>query len=121
MGRVKMVQIGPGRLGATLARLDTSGDRDQSLGWRRWYKTARWQRLRWEVLRDAAFTCARCGVIERRTDQLVADHVVRHRGDEALFWDRGNLQCLCKPCHDGAKQAAERAADRARRAGGAGA
>ena len=29
----------------------------------------------------------------------VVDHVVPHRGDERLFWDRGNSQPLCRSCH----------------------
>jgi 5-methylcytosine-specific restriction endonuclease McrA len=74
---------------------------------RGWYKTARWQRLRWQVLVRARFTCAMCGRLEADTARLVADHVVPHRGRAALFWDDANLQCLCKPCHDGAKQRAE--------------
>ena len=78
--------------------------RDVVAGWRAWYKTARWQRLRWSVLVEAMFTCRRCGRVEGDTARLVADHVVPHRGEEALFWDRGNLQCLCQHCHSGAKQ-----------------
>lgn len=81
--------------------------RDRVDVWRRWYKTAEWQRLRWSVLVDALFTCARCGFIGSGPD-LVADHRQPHRGDRALFWDRGNLQCLCKACHDGDKQREER-------------
>lgn len=77
------------------------------------YKTQRWRRLRWQVLVDELFTCRRCGVmLGADTSQLVADHIVPHRGDEGLFWDRGNLQCLCKPCHDSAKQSEERAGQR---------
>ena len=41
----------------------------------------------------------------------VADHIVAHRGDLEKFFDRGNLQSLCKPCHDGHKQAQEHNAD----------
>lgn len=86
---------------------DLSRDRDARLAWRAWYKTARWQRLRWSVLVRDLFTCRMCKRIEPVTSQLVADHVMPHRGVEALFWDDGNLQTLCKPCHDGAKQRAE--------------
>ena len=77
--------------------------------WRRWYKTARWQRLRWAVLVRDRFTCQwpGCGRVEANTSQLVADHRRPHRGDEALFWAEGNLQCLCKPCHDSLKARAE--------------
>lgn len=79
---------------------------------RRLYATVRWRRLRWAVLVDAAFTCARCRRVVGDTRLLVADHVVPHRGDEALFWDRGNLQCLCQRCHSGAKQAEEQGSRR---------
>jgi 5-methylcytosine-specific restriction protein A len=75
--------------------------------WRRWYSTARWRALRAEVLIDAAFVCAMCRRVEGDSAQLVCDHIVPHRGDAGLFWDRANLQCLCKPCHDSAKQRAE--------------
>ena len=30
----------------------------------------------------------------------VVDHIVPHRGDKELFWDRSNWQPLCKQCHD---------------------
>ena len=63
---------------------------------RRWYRTARWARLRLAVLVDAAYTCASCGVVQVR---LEVDHVTRHDGDPARFWDRSNLQALCPGCH----------------------
>jgi 5-methylcytosine-specific restriction protein A len=28
------------------------------------------------------------------------DHIRPHRGEQSLFFDRANLQGLCKPCHD---------------------
>lgn len=84
--------------------------RDAEQGWRRWYKTARWQALRWSVLVRDRFTCQMdgCGKLDADTSRLVADHKVPHRGDERLFWDAGNLQCLCKACHDRLKQRTER-------------
>jgi len=82
--------------------------RDAAQPWRAWYKTSRWQRLRWKVLVRDLFACQMCGRIEPDTSKLVADHVIPHRGDEAMFWDEGNLQCLCKPCHDKVKQSQER-------------
>ena len=62
-----------------------------------------------QVLVRDLFTCQwpGCGRIEANTSQLVADHRRPHRGDERLFWDDRNLQCLCKPCHDGPKARAE--------------
>lgn len=38
------------------------------------------------------------------------DHIIPHRGDKRLFWDRNNWQPLCKPCHDRHKQRQERQA-----------
>ncbi len=92
----------------TAAPLDRDQRRDQSLPWRQWYKTAEWQRLRWQVLVEAQFTCVMCKRIEGETRNLVADHKRPHRGDRALFLDKTNLQCLCKACHDSAKQRLDR-------------
>jgi len=82
--------------------------RRQQSPWRAWYNTSRWQKLRWLVLREAGFICAMCGKAETETKNLVADHIIPHRGDERLFWDRDNLQCLDKHCHDSVKQREER-------------
>ena len=86
-----------------------------SAPWRKWYKTARWRALRLDTFTRDRFTCQMkgCGRIEGRTALLVCDHVRPHRGDERLFWDCGNLQTLCKDCHDRVKQAEEAAVHRA--------
>ena len=100
------------RLPSTIAFLpqdEKQADRFRNgQAWRKWYNTTRWRKLRWAVLVRDAFTCRMCGRLEGRTSQLVADHKMPHRGDERLFWDEAGLQTLCKPCHDGAKQRAER-------------
>lgn len=57
------------------------------------YASKRWKILRDEV-RQAEPFCRICGQL--MTD---VDHVVPHRGDEALFFDRSNLQGLCLECH----------------------
>lgn len=80
-----------------------------NLEWRKWYKTSRWQKLRWSILVRDCFTCQMCGKLEGNASQLVADHKCRHRGNEAMFWDAANIQCVCKPCHDGEKQMREKA------------
>jgi len=81
----------------------------EAMPWRRWYKTARWRALRLEVFLDDLFRCRSCGHVDGNTANLVCDHVKPHRGDERLFWDRTNLQTLCKACHDGRKQREEQA------------
>jgi 5-methylcytosine-specific restriction protein A len=50
--------------------------------------------------------CVRCEQMGRLTPTAVTDHIVPHKGDRALFWDRSNWQPLCKSCHD-AKTARE--------------
>ena len=81
--------------------------RDRIDVWRAWYKTADWRRLRWDCISAALFTCVRCGHIGE-SHELVADHVRPHRGERDLFFNPGNLQCLCAPCHNRDKQREER-------------
>lgn len=45
--------------------------------------------------------CVVCG-----KPATVVDHVVPHKGDKRLFWDRSNWQPLCASCH-GRKTASE--------------
>lgn len=44
--------------------------------------------------------CAECQRKGRLIPATVVDHVVPHRGDRTLFWDRSNWHPLCKKCHD---------------------
>lgn len=30
----------------------------------------------------------------------IVDHIIPHKGDKQLFWDRDNWQPLCKKHHD---------------------
>lgn len=76
-------------------RPDRHGDRPHPEA-RRWYATVRWFRLRDDVIREAASTCAGCRHVVLELD---VDHRIPHRGDPVLFWDRANLQALCKTCH----------------------
>ena len=55
--------------------------------------------LRWHILKRDLFTCRICGTIHADTRMLEADHIVPHKGDPALFWDRDNLWCVCGSCH----------------------
>jgi len=71
------------------------------------YNTRRWYRLRHHQLAQQPF-CVDCARRDRSTAAKIVDHIRPHRGDEALFFDDQNLQSLCKPCHDGAKQQFEK-------------
>jgi hypothetical protein len=72
---------------------------------KRLYTTARWLAKRKEQLRKEPL-CAYCLERGQVVPANVADHVVPHRGDHALFWN-GRLQSLCSPCHDSRKKIEE--------------
>lgn len=64
----------------------------------RWYVSSRWQRLRADILRRDPF-CRTCLLTGLRTLTVDIDHIHKHQGQALLFWDRENLQGLCKACH----------------------
>lgn len=82
---------------------------------------SRWQAARLAFLAKHPL-CVMCQAEGRVTAATVVDHIVPHRlggaiesGDahqihmaRARFWDSSNWQPLCKPHHDGTKQAIER-------------
>lgn len=55
--------------------------------------------------------CCYCEREGRLSPATVVDHIIPHRGDERLFWDRTNWQSLCASCHSSTK-AREEAAER---------
>lgn len=65
--------------------------------------TGAWQKARAEFLAYHP-SCACCAY-----PATVVDHIIPHRGDMTLFWDKSNWQALCRPCHDRHKQRLERA------------
>jgi 5-methylcytosine-specific restriction protein A len=75
--------------------------------WHVLYGTTRWQALRKATFLRDLYTCRKCARLVGDSSKLVCDHIKPHRGDERLFWDDTNLQTLCKPCHDKAKQIEE--------------
>jgi 5-methylcytosine-specific restriction protein A len=88
------VRVPRGRCAAhTLHRAEYARD---NVAVRRWYRTARWQRLRTQILVEAAYQCALCRTVQLR---LEVDHVTPHRGDPESFWNTANLQALCPTCH----------------------
>lgn len=68
---------------------------------------SRWQKARETFLRRHPL-CKMCEAEGRLTPATIVDHIIPHRGDQALFWDTGNWQPLCKPHHDKVKQAEEK-------------
>ncbi len=76
--------------------------------YRKWYKRAAWMGRSGRRAKQLAAQplCVLCPDHSKRL-ATIADHKVPHRGDYALFWF-GELQSLCKPCHDISKQRQER-------------
>lgn len=62
------------------------------------YQTTRWRKARLAFLAAAPLCrdCAELGLVVPATE---VDHVIPHRGDARLMWDRRNWQPLCRPCH----------------------
>ena len=44
--------------------------------------------------------CVKCREEGKFVKATVVDHIIPHRGDPGLFWDRSNWQPLCKKHHD---------------------
>ena len=59
----------------------------------------KWQKARLQFL-DQNPLCAQCQRDGCVTPATVVDHIVPHRGNQDLFWNRKNWQALCKACHD---------------------
>jgi len=74
--------------------------------YRRWYKTSRWQKLRWSILVRDLFTCQMCHRIEADTSKLHCDHV-DPKSKATDFW-AGPFQTLCAHCHNSDAQMAEK-------------
>lgn len=66
-----------------------------------------WRKARLEYL-TAHPHCRKCSELGTVRPATVVDHITPHRGNDRLFWFRGNWQPLCGPCHNSAKQREER-------------
>jgi len=72
---------------------------------------ARWEAARAVFLAEHPL-CLGCEAMGRVVPTVIVDHVVPHRGDEALFWDEGNWQPVCEWHHAMVKQRLEGLFDR---------
>ena len=62
--------------------------------------TYRWQKERLIFLQKNPL-CVHCLEAGRLTPANIVDHIVPHKCDTNLFWDKkNNWQALCKKCHD---------------------
>lgn len=56
------------------------------------YDTARWKQERKQHLAGEPY-CRSCGAIG-----TFVDHIIPPRGNDSMFFERGNWQTLCRPC-----------------------
>ena len=77
-----------------------SGQRSaEAESWRWMYFTDEWRKdLRPTQLMREPF-CRECAKAGRRIRAPDVDHIVDHKGNWAVFCDRGNLESLCHSCH----------------------
>ncbi len=75
-----------------------STNKDRASSSQRGYGS-KWQKARARFLKINPF-CVRCYEKGKIVEATVVDHLIPHRGDQALFWDESNWQPLCKKCHD---------------------
>ena len=71
------------------------------------YKTKAWKALRLSQLTREPL-CRMCKEQGNTTAATIVDHRSPHKGDVGKFFDPSNLQSLCPPHHNGAKQSEER-------------
>lgn len=72
----------------------------------KWYKSARWQRMRKAQLAKHPY----CQCPHHTKDRVLADvvdHKEPHREDPRKFWNPSNLQSMLKACHDKYKHSQE--------------
>lgn len=78
----------------------------EAADYRKLYSTVAWKAKRLTQL-TAYPLCRLCEASALVVGAVIADHIEPHKGDLHLFWN-GELQSLCKRCHDSAKQRQER-------------
>lgn len=74
--------------------------------WSRLYNDHHWKRAS-KAYREVNALCVECGKHGVTKAATCVDHIVPHRGNAELFWDRDNWQALCDECH-ARKSAGER-------------
>ena len=70
----------------------------------KFYSTAAWKKMR-EAHLIKEPVCQFCLAVGRvNGTDLIIDHVTPHRGNRKLFFNRENIQTLCRSCHDSRKR-----------------
>lgn len=72
-------------------------NRDNSSKYKYMYK-GKWEKARKEFL-VANMYCVECKKQGKLTLADTVHHVIEHKGDWKLFWDRSNWVAICSSCH----------------------
>lgn len=75
-----------------------AGQRRPRPEYRRLYKLKDWRDASAAFLAGNPW-CVECASEGRSEPATQTDHIVPHRGDLSLFWDRANWQPLCQSHH----------------------
>jgi 5-methylcytosine-specific restriction protein A len=73
-------------------RPSNANSSERGYGWK-------WQQARLGFLKKHPI-CVVCEAEGRIVEATVVDHVIPHRGDQTLFWDRQNWRAICSPHHN---------------------
>ncbi len=74
-------------------------DRYRQSAARRGYDSS-WRKERKQYLKENPL-CIKCLKQNKEIEPAtVVDHIIPHKGDMVLFWDKSNWQSLCKKHHD---------------------
>lgn len=77
-----------------------SYDQDRGTAYERGYD-ARWQRVRKQYLKKHPLcACEDCKRLVVPLPANVVDHIIPHKGNKELFWDRSNWQPMNHRCHN---------------------
>ena len=60
---------------------------------------AKWRKARKEYLFNNGL-CAICAKAGKYVSANVVDHIIPHKGNDKLFWNKRNWQPLCTTCHN---------------------
>lgn len=74
--------------------------------------TQRGYGYKWQKARERFLSlnplCAYCEKNNRVAVATVVDHIIPHKGNQDIFWDKNQWQSLCAPCHSSIKQIEEK-------------
>ncbi|TCB18990.1 HNH endonuclease [Acinetobacter sp. ANC 5045] len=73
-------------------------DRERGTAHQRGYD-ARWSKAREQFLAEHPL-CVECRKKNYINPATVVDHIIPHKGDKVLFWDKTNWQSLCETHHN---------------------